>query len=358
MAQRRGKLPMAVVWSFPGEENRRSNPYTATLIAELRELGHTAVSPDWPRRLVGRCDIIHLHWPQKVVQDSLVRSLRSIGLWLGFLALQKARGARIVWTIHNAASHEAVRPRLERWWMMRLLRLVDGAHALSETSLREARAIYPVVAEKHCLVAPHWTYDSAYPAATKNSVGPEAIAFLGDLKAYKGLDALLAALETARPDGRRYLVHGRPSDGLDPHALKHRLQALQRRGWQIEFVLNRLSEQEMADRLAQSGLLVLPYHSGENSGLAVLAAERGAPLLVSALPAFEPLVEELGTPRVSVIEAPLTHAQIARAFENARHVAGTIDREFVASRAPRRIVREISNYYLFLMEQGAPSPPR
>ncbi|XJJ70796.1 glycosyltransferase [Novosphingobium sp. BL-8A] len=358
MARKRGELPMAVIWSFPGEENRKSNPYTSTLIAELRNLGHVAFSPDWPRRLLGRCDIIHLHWPQKVVQDSLPRSLRSIALWLAFLALQKARGARIVWTIHNAASHEAHRPRLERWWMTRLLGLVDGIHALSDISLREAGVIYPAVTAKHRLVAPHWTYDGAYPAAAQRPEGPETIAFLGDLKAYKGLDALLAALESAPPDSRHYLVHGLPADGLDPETLTARLQALRRRGWHIDYVLERLSDQEMADRLAQSRLLVLPYHSGENSGLAVLAAERGTPMLVSALPAFEPMLEELGAPRAAVIEGPLTHAQIARAFEDARDVAGKVDREFVARRAPGRIVREISNYYLFLMEQGTPSPQR
>ncbi|WP_395337301.1 hypothetical protein WBP06_22250 [Novosphingobium sp. BL-8H] len=349
---------MAVIWSFPGEENRRSNPYTSTLIDELRKLGHTAFSPSWPQRVLGRCDIVHLHWPQKVVQDSLLLSLRSITLWLTFLALQKARGARIVWTVHNVASHEALRPRLERWWMLRLLGLVDGVHALSADSLREARTIYPAIAKKEYLIAPHWTYAGAYPAATRKTLPPGTVAFLGDLKAYKGLDVLLEALEAAEPDRRRYLVHGLPSDGIDPAALEARLCALQHRGWQLEFVLQRLSEQEMADRLAETGLLVLPYHSGENSGLAVLAAERGTPLLVSALPAFEPLLEELPPPRVTEIVAPLTHVQIADAFDRASGVMGMIDQEFVARRAPGRIVREISNYYLFLMDQARGSTSR
>lgn len=349
---------MAVIWSFPGEENRRSNPFTATLVGELRKLGHAVASPPWSRRLRDRCDIVHLHWPQKVVQDSLPRSLRSIALWLAFLRWQKARGARIVWTVHNVASHEAVRPRLERWWMTRLLHLVDGIHALSETSLREARAIYPEIAGKRHLIAPHWTYDDAYPAPRHPPQAPGAVAFLGDLKAYKGLDVLLAAMDAAEPDERRWLVHGLPVDGIDPAALESRLRALQQRGWRLEFVLQRLSEQEMADRLAETGLLVLPYHSGENSGLAVLAAERGTPLLVSALPAFEPLLEELGFPRVTRIDAPLTHAQIARAFDAAQGVMGTIDTDFTASRAPARIVREISNYYLFLLGQMPDSTAR
>lgn len=348
---------MAMIWSFPGEENRQSNPFTATLLRELRALGHETASPGWSRRMIDRCDVIHLHWPQKVVQESLVRSLRSIVLWLIFLARQKAAGARIVWTVHNVASHEAVRPRLERWWMNRLLGLVDGIHALSQASLDEAGAVYPKVLRKHPLVAPHWIYANAYPPPAPG-LRPDAIAFLGDLKAYKGLDAFLAAMEQAEPDGRRYLIHGKPADGLHPAALRDRLQGLQQRGWRLDFVLERLSDQQMADRLAQSGLLVLPYHSGENSGLAILAAERGTPLLVSPLPAFQPLLDELGGPRVTAFDPPLEHAAIAGAFEQARPVAGTVDKDFVTRRASVRIVREISNYYLFLMDREPPSPPR
>lgn len=348
---------MAMIWSFPGEENRQSNPFTATLLRELRALGHQTASPGWSRRFTGRCDVIHLHWPQKVVQPGLVRSLRSIAMWLAFLARHKAAGTRIVWTVHNVASHEAVRPRLERWWMNRLLALVDGIHALSRASLEEAGAVYPAVLRKHPLIAPHWIYGDAYPPP-ETGLKQDTTAFLGDLKAYKGLDAFLAALEQAEPDGRRYLVHGKPADDLDPVQLQGRLQRLQQRGWQLEFVLERLSDQDMADRLAQSGLLVLPYHSGENSGLAILAAERGTPLLVSPLPAFQPLLDELGPPRVTVFDPPLDHAAIVAAFETARSVAGTVDPDFVTRRASVRIVREISNYYLFLMDQRPPSPPR
>ncbi|TCM20526.1 hypothetical protein EDF56_102187 [Novosphingobium sp. PhB165] len=348
---------MAVIWSFPGEENRRSNPYTATLVAELRQLGHSTTVPGWSGRLFRRCDIIHLHWPQKVIQQSLPASLRSITAWLVFLAVQKAKGARIVWTVHNVASHEGLRPRLERWWMKRLMRLLDGVHALSDSSLREAGAAYPAILQKHPLVAPHWTYDGAYPAP-KPATGPRSIAFLGDLKDYKGLDLLLAALEAAEPDGRRYVVHGLPVDGLDADVLRDRLQALRERGWHLEFVLERLSEQELADRLAEAGLLVLPYRKGQNSGLAILAAERGTPVLVSRLPAFQPLLDELGPPRAVAIDSPLSQAQIAHSFDAATAVAGSIDSDFVARRAPARIVLEISNYYLFLMERGGGSTSR
>lgn len=344
---------MASIWSFPGEENRRSNPYTATLVCELRRLGHHVSSPGWPRRLLGKCDIVHLHWPQKVVQSSLAASLRSIAMWLLFLRVQRVRGARIVWTVHNVESHEGTRPGLERWWMTRLLALVDGLHVLSEESLRGAIAAYPAMAAKQVLVAPHWIYGDAYPPVSPGAgSGQSAIAFLGDLKAYKGLEEFVVALERGEPAGdRRYIIHGKPMDDIDPQALTDRLMRLRQRGWSLDFVLERLTDQQMSDRLAETGLLVLPYRSGENSGLAVLAAERGTPLLVAPLPAFEPLLDELGSPRVTAITAPLTPGQMERACQSARAVAGTIDGPFVAGRSPAAIVRKISNYYLFLLDR-------
>lgn len=330
----------------------RSNPYTATLVRELRALGLTVATPNWPHRLLDRCDIVHLHWPQKVLQHSLVASLRSITMWLVFLAVQKARGARVVWTLHNIQSHERHHPIIERWWMRGFLTLVDGVHAMSETSLTSAGEIYPVIASKYPLVAPHWTYGDAYPSARPVSKpNQDTIAFLGDIKPYKGIEEFLVALEQAQPDNRTYVVHGRPAEGIEPAALAKRMDRLRCRGWRLEAVLDRLTDQEMSDRLAQSGLLVLPYRSGDNSGLAVLAAERGTPMLVPTLPAFEPLLNELGFPRVSAIESPLTHAQIVSAVTAARTVAGSVDASFAKRRTPAAVVREIRNYYLFLMDR-------
>jgi glycosyltransferase involved in cell wall biosynthesis len=342
---------MLRIWCFPGEENRLSNPYTAILVTQLRRLGHTVSSPGWLRRFTGRCDVIHLHWPQKVVRASLFGSLRTIAVWSAFLALQKARGAKIVWTMHNVASHEGERPKLERFWMKHLIARLSGIHALSQDSLEQARAHYPALAALPALVAPHWTYSDAYPQPNPDArVTPGTIAFLGDIKAYKGLDAFLTALEQTEPDPRRYLVHGRPEDEESGRALEDRLQALAARGWRIEWTLERLSDQQMADRLAEADLLMLPYESGENSGLAVLAAERGTPLLVSRLAAFEPLLEELGWPRATAIKAPLTHWQIVAAAGAARSVSGTVPRDFVRRRSPEAVVAEISGYYLFLMD--------
>jgi len=341
---------MLRIWCFPGEENRLSNPYTAILVTQLRRLGHKVSSPGWPGRFIGRCDVIHLHWPQKVVRASLFGSLRTIAVWSAFLALQKARGAKIVWTMHNVASHEGERPRLERFWMKRLITRLSGVHALSQDSLEQARAHYPALAALPALVAPHWTYSDAYPHPDLVPDTPETIAFLGDIKPYKGLDAFLTALEWAQPDARRYLVHGRPEDEESGESLEHRLRALAVRGWRIEWTLERLSDQQMADRLAETALLLLPYESGENSGLAVLAAERGTPLLVSRIAAFEPLLEELGSPRAVAIEAPLSHWQIAEAADAARSVAGTVPEDFVRRRSPEAVVAEISGYYLFLMD--------
>lgn len=342
---------MLRIWCFPGEENRLSNPYTAILVTQLRLLGHKVSSPGWLTRFNGRCDVIHLHWPQKVVRASLFGSLRTIAVWSVFLALQRARGAKVVWTMHNVASHEGERPRLERLWMKRLIARLDGIHALSQGSLEQARAHYPALAALPALVAPHWTYSDAYPQPDPPAPDiPETIAFLGDIKAYKGLDAFLTALEQAQPDARRYLVHGRPEDEESGNALKHRLRALAARGWRVEWALERLSDQQMADRLAETALLLLPYESGENSGLAVLAAERGTPLLVSRIAAFEPLLEELASPRAVAIEAPLTHRQIVESAEAARPVAGTVPEDFARPRSPEAVVAEISSYYLFLMD--------
>ena len=64
---------------------------------------------------------------------------------LSLIDFARSRGTKIVWTVHNLASHERRYPRLEKWFWRAFLRRLDGFITLSESGLsKRARKIYRV----------------------------------------------------------------------------------------------------------------------------------------------------------------------------------------------------------------------
>ena len=324
-----------VLFSIPARENRASNPYTAILADGMAALGWDVSSPRWVDRISRKADIVHLHWPQRVADKPSIAALRAIAMWLAFLRWQRARGAKVVWTAHNLQAHDARSPRIEALFMRQFTRQLDGFIALSEAGRRNAVAAFPALRDKPSIIVPHPVYGDAYPPPS-NARAPtgETVAFLGDIKPYKGLDSLLAALEqAATPDDRSYLIAGRCDDRAEAAAIASRIAALSARGWIIERDAERLSDQAMADALARTDLLVQPYRRGENSGLSLLAAERGVPMLLSPLGGFRAIGDELGTDRVCYIQGDLDHPGIVAALDRTRATRKAPLPEFLAARS-------------------------
>lgn len=344
-----------LLFSIPARENRASNPYTAMLADGMEALGWQVSSPRWKDRFRRRADVIHVHWPQRVCDKAQLAAVRSIGMWLAFLGWQQARGAKVVWTTHNLQAHDARSPAIEAWYMRLFTRRLDGFIALSEANRRNAIAAFPALRDKPSIIVPHPVYGDAYPPAARapGLVG-ETVAFLGDIKPYKGLDSLLAALErAAAPDSRTYLIGGRCSDRAEAAAIASRIAALSSRGWNIERDAERLSDQAMADALARTDLLVQPYHRGENSGLSLLAAERGVPMLLRPLEGFRALGDSLGPERVCYMQDELDHPAIIAALDRTRASRHVPPAEFVAERSVQSCALTTDIFFRDLCAQSA-----
>src|SRR3954466_14166822 len=92
---------------------RPENPSQPLLYRELERLG-VAVSEFSPLRLLTSPPaILHLHWPEMVVNvPGLPRAAVRGAALLLLAALARLRGTKIVWTVHNLHSHERRHPRL------------------------------------------------------------------------------------------------------------------------------------------------------------------------------------------------------------------------------------------------------
>lgn len=187
--------------AWPAFRKRDANPHAALLCERLRDLG-VAVD-DWtPARAALRAvDLWHLHHPESVVYlRSRLRSTLTTLAFCALLALARARGTRILWTVHDLGSHDRLHPTLEAWFWPFFVSRVDAYVCLSEGGPRLARERFPGLRGRPGFTVPHGHYRDAYPnqvsrAQARRALGlPEQARVLlhfGLVRPYKNVPHLI-----------------------------------------------------------------------------------------------------------------------------------------------------------------------
>jgi glycosyltransferase involved in cell wall biosynthesis len=288
------------VLAWPAYANREVNPYNAQLYDGVAAAGWTVREFSWRRALLERHDVWHVHWPEDCVnQRDGVRSLLRLVAFLAAIVQSKLTGRRLVWTVHNLKPHESRRPRLQRLFRAAFLRGVDQCIALTQAGRDLARASYPQLATTPFAVVPHGHYRDAYPvigdrAAARrrfdvDTAGP-VYAFVGLVRPYKNVPGLLKAFRALADPAARLLVAGLCVDA----ALQAQIEALAREDDRVRLRLAFLDDREMAEAVAASDCVVLPYTEILNSGVALLALSLGRPVVVPARGALSELAARCG----------------------------------------------------------------
>jgi glycosyltransferase involved in cell wall biosynthesis len=279
------------------------NPYQRLLAAGLREQGieASAVS-EWPERspivgawrAQGRPDVVHIHWIHDFLGGSKGRpSRRNV---LGFdlqLRLLKARGVRIVWTVHNLKGHEAGGaggdPRdadahriiIERADAT-ILHCAYARDALIELYRPSAAA------QARLHVLPHGNYVRQYEVDADATAARAALglasagtvfAFVGSIRGYKGVAELLDAFGDGLGPDARLLVCGKPLPAKLGRELEERAAADAR----IVLRLERIPEEDLSRVLRAADVVVLPFRDILTSGSAILALSHGRPVVAPAM---------------------------------------------------------------------------
>src|SRR2546422_7482533 len=150
-----------------------------------------------------------------------------------------------------------------------------------------------------------------------NESSSNRILFVGQLRRYKGLPYLIAAIKQLRDSGRNVVLeivgegpdHNRVADLISRLKLQ---DAISLRGDEV-------SREELDLTYRRSGLFVLPSVEGESFGIVLLeAAARGLPVLASALPGVREVVEYLGGTLVQPGNSTSLANAIAKSLDNNR----------------------------------------
>lgn len=243
-------------------------------------------------------DVVHFQWLPLQELDQLVLP----------------RSRPLVLTAHDVLPREP-RSRLQVRAQRRLYERVDAVVAHTEHSRvrLEALGIDPV--KLH--VIPHGAFTNpsvpARPPELPESPG-RVVLFFGLLRAYKGLDVLLAAWRGL--EGAELWVVGAPR------------MELPRLPPGVRLVPRFVSEAEAAWILDRADLVVLPYHEIEGSGVMFSALGAGKAVLASAIGGFTELdgvvalhepgdVKDLREELVRLLGDPASRAELERAAATA-----------------------------------------
>jgi len=157
-----------------------------------------------------RTDLLHTDWPHSFYtgRNWLATRIKRFTYARG---LTKLRRHPLVWTAHNLIAHDAADPRDEVATIQRLIDCCDGIFVTSGTAEELLRRTYRLGERTRVAVVPHGHYIDAYPndvscsaARAELAIPLEArvVLFLGRIRPYKGVDALVRAFGQVarRPD--------------------------------------------------------------------------------------------------------------------------------------------------------------
>jgi beta-1,4-mannosyltransferase len=281
----------------------RLNPYVRLLQTALLEVGVPCSTveefgPLHSPMLPGVTNILHLHWLELLyAAPTRGRAIRRLAEVLSGLAWVKARGGKIVYTVHNLHPHEQDALALSRVANVAVSALVDALHVHDEEAKIGAARVYG--RPDRIYVVPHGSYIGAYPngcsrqeARARLGLPEDAVTYLclGQIRRYKGIEDLIAAFKQLSTDGGdcQLVLAGHVHDPAYAKSLSE--LTLGQEG--IHTWFHYVDDSELQYFMNACDVCVLPYRDVTTSGAAILAFSFGRPVVAPALGGFAELVAD------------------------------------------------------------------
>jgi beta-1,4-mannosyltransferase len=306
-----GRMPIdgpdPIVWPFAPFYS--GNPFQSLLYGDFADQGMVATGTfraedlrkatrNWPADVPL---VVHLHWLNQVLAKAATdaEASQAADQHTQLLDLLKARGARLVWTVHNTLPHDVRFEAQEVRLRQDVIDRIDLVHIMSRRTPELVAPWFTLPPDRvyHC---DHPGYQGVYPdwvtrtgARRRLRVPDGAVALLltGALKPYKGLNELLDAVDrvsSERPGSIVLLVAGRPDDAPETQAFITRAA----RHPAVRLLPGTIPDTDIQVLMRAADVVALPYRRSLNSGVLALALSFGRPVLLPADSGSVPLVNQ------------------------------------------------------------------
>jgi glycosyltransferase involved in cell wall biosynthesis len=228
--------------------------------------------------------------------------------------IRRRSDARIVFLCHNVLPHESspVDRVLTRWGL-------GGAHAFITQSHEDKRRLLALIPRATVVVHPHPTYTQFTvgridrdSARERLDISGRVLLFFGLIRRYKGVDTLIDAFARVADElDATLLLVGEFYEDREPYEERIRAHGLTSR---VRVVDRYVPDEEVGVYFSAADLVVLPYRSATQSGIAQTAFAFELPVVVSAVGGLPDVVREGETGYVVPPENPEAVAEAIRRF--------------------------------------------
>lgn len=276
------------------------NPYQRLLRDGLAQSGVSVEfldglpSSDWLRRSKSRVDLLHLHWLSGLYMNRYLTPVR-MALFVARLRQARTLGYHIVWTAHNIMPHHAPFRPLHLAIRRLIMTTADAVIVHCDHGRQELLARFPRTRPTE--VVPLGTYAGVYPVTMTREEARKALGIaphrfvylaLGNIAAYKGLEAFAAAFsKSAAPDDVA-IIAGRNRDA----ALVARLERATARDPRIRLHADFIPDDAMQKFLLAADVLVAPFERVLTSSSVMVGLSYGLPVIVPDLGCLPELVTD------------------------------------------------------------------
>ncbi|GGM13280.1 glycosyltransferase [Promicromonospora citrea] len=288
------------------EPRATTNPYITMLTSALRRTpGVEVVTFTGRAALLGRYDVVHLHWPETITGLGGRRLAGRVVRWLlAALLLLRLTVTRtpVVRTVHNVGLPADAGPaqRLLLRWFDRLT-----THRIVLNDRTECPG--PVT------TIPHGHYRDWYTGPRSATV-PGRFQYVGLVRRYKGVEGLVEAFR-AVPDAD---VSLEVAGAASTPELAATITGLADGDPRVTLRFAFLSDDELVSAITAAELVVLPYRFMHNSGTVLAALSLDRPVLVPDTPVNADLAAEVGPGWIHTFTDDLTADDLTRALDAAR----------------------------------------
>ncbi|WP_293139656.1 glycosyltransferase family 4 protein [Okeania sp. SIO3I5] len=246
-------------------------------------------------------DIFHLHW----VMENIVRhpnqflaALRAITMLLA-IDWVRARGTKIVWTIHDQYPHSILHPQLAAWFQSEFIKRIDGCISHCQVSKEWVESTWPELSDRPHAVIPHGHYRQVYADNTNREAARETLnippdhhllLFLGYIDHYKNVPHLVQVFRELDPTNWILLVAGK----LEVPELKSQISQAAGNDSRVKLEFGYIPDQKLQTYFRAASLVALPFQEILNSGSSLLALSFDCPILVPEKGAMVELEEQVG----------------------------------------------------------------
>lgn len=282
--------------------------------------------------VLNRYDIMHIHWPDNILQGYKYIIIIKINILILVLKLAKAKNAKIVWTSHNIYAHHNVPKEIEDYFWNKFLDNIDGIVYPSYSIKNDLINIRPAVKNKKYTINYFGDWSDLIPnnisktiARKINNIDEDdfVLTWFGGIRKYKGIEKLIKSFVNIKNNKLKLIISGIVLDNEYEKTIRKEVAKDKR----IIYKPGLVNNESIQYYFRCSNLAVYPFNEITNSGSVRLALHFGCPVLVPDFPIFKEMQSNFGANIIHTYnkEKIMISEDINRAINNTNKSKSTIE---------------------------------